>query len=353
MRFSLASLVAILLATTLQAAPRPDVQVVTLQPGENVVTAAAVDDRMKLAYFATAPDKFKYSLEQASATIAVIRLTPFMRKGTLRLKPGENAIYTISIDTRTSEGYFGIYGDPNRDVPSTVAKMRLGNSVYLGAVSLGKGEYGVSSSVLDLRTGNGFFGTLYGTVVGVRLADLSVSSSLGVQKENNAFQCAVLSPDGLMGYFGTATGNILKVTLADMTPAGNLSLLRRGEGFRAAFVPPKSLNRAYFVTGGKPTEVYEIDLPSFNVARSFPLLEGENEAIAAFPSSSGNAAWVVLRTKPCKIVKIDLVDMRRLSAITLSPSYGTPSVATYQRKTGAAIIGFDGTPARLVRVHLK
>ena len=233
-----------------------------LRPGENVVTSAVLDENHGIGYFATAESDFKYSLEQASATLIRINLRHFSRIEDLKLPPGNAPLRAGIINKSGSHAYFGIYGDPNKGTPARV----IGISLILWAVgphvSLGKDDFGVSSGVMDPNENMGYFGTLFGSVVGVHLPDVQLSGSLSLQKEDNAFQCAVVDPQGQFAYFGTSTGNVMKVDLHKFDPIGNITVFRVEKGFRAAAISPAG-DFAYFGTEESPARIARIRLADF------------------------------------------------------------------------------------------
>lgn len=342
-----------------QAAPR--FEQMKLPKGEPYVTSALVDERGGYAYFGIAQAAFRYTLEQASASIVRVRLADFTRADKLTLPAGENPLGAGIIDHAKGFLYFGIYGDPNRALPAKVVKIRLSDFKRVQTLGLGKDEYGVSSAAMDSARRIGYFGTLFGSVASVRLDEMTLVGSLGLQREENAFQCALIDRQGHYGYFGTSTGNIMKIRLSDFTPLGNLTVLRGEKGFRCGVVDPKGAY-AYFGTEGSatqladarsvasPAKIVRIALADFRPDGVLTLEAGETDLLAVFVS--GGVAYFVSAAEPIRIIRVSLAAFKRLDAFTLPAKTGTASCAAFDPIRKTLYIGAGGAPAMILKVSL-
>lgn len=316
------------------------------------VRTAAIDTAGASAYFGVASNDFPYSLEGERGAIVHIDLETFKQAGTIRLKPGENPVSTLLIDPSGRYAYAGVYGDPNRDVVGSVVKVRLSDGGWLGAMPLGKREYGVGSSVQSPGGGLGYFGTLYGTVVGMRLSDLSVAASLGLQRMNNAFSCAVVDHAGEFGYFATTSGAIMKISLKDFTPAATLTALRSDHGFRAALIDSHD-RFAYFLTDESPAKIYRVELASFRLDRTEALAVGQNGVGAAFLDAPKSRLLIVTSESPAAVVEVALPSLDITSIASLPEKAGRITCGVFDRRRQAIVLGAQtSTRAQIVRVPI-
>lgn len=336
------------IGVALQAA---SLQEIRLPAGENVITAAALDEPGDAAYFAAAESDFRYSLETSSATILQVRLSDFSIRRRVVLFAGENPLQAATLDPRRRLAYFGVYGDPHRDVPGQIVQIALDPLERKQALVLPQGEFGVSSGVLDPQGGHGYFGTLFGTVAGLRLPNMELIGSLSLQREDNAFQCAVLDASGKFAYFGTAAGNITKIRLSDFTPVGNITVLRNEPGFRCAFVDSSS-GDAFFGTQGAPAKLIRLSLKDFKPAGALAFSEGQNDLIAGFCPPGQAIAYLVFAGLPAQLVKIQLRPLKILSSLPLPKSIGLARCAVFDARRRAAVLGAGDNPARLIRAPL-
>jgi hypothetical protein len=351
MHFATRLLVGFLVCATTPA-HAADIRQIRLSSNEKVVKCAALDRRHGIAYFGVAPQDFPYTLEGIKGAVVSVRLSDFKRSNVIYLKKGENPTTTAILDHSGNYGFFGIYGDPNHDIPGSIVKLRLNDGHWLGSISLGKGEYGISSAVMDKEGAIGYFGTIFGTVVGVRLSDLTVAASLGLQREDNAFQCGVIDPKGDFGYFGTKTGNVMKIGLRDFTPAGNSTLLRTQTGFRIALLSPTGTS-AYFGTEESPARLFEMDLADLRVTRKLTLDDGENVLVAGFMDASLNRAILVTGSVPATVLTIDLSSLSVLTRQHLPVGLGRATCGVYDPARHAVVLGIQNdNSAELIRVPL-
>ena len=323
-------------------------QALALHPGENVVTAAVYDPIRDVAYFAVADTDFRYSLEMASGTLVRVRLSDFKRTGTLKLRAGENAIHAALLDAAGANGYLGIYGDPNRDVPAQVVHVNLSQWRRVGSAPLGKQEFGISSAIWGTSDGEAYWGTLYGSIVRMNLPSMTATAALSLQRENNAFQCGVTDPDGQTGYFGTASGNVMKIRLSDFLPLGNVSVSQAQAGFRAVVADPSG-RYLYWAAEGMPGRIVRLSLERFQISGILEIPD-EKDFVAAFVGpKSGTASFITGGQNP-SIIEVDLETFQETGRLPLSESDGSAHCGFYSSKEQAVVVGMDGEPAQLVKV---
>ncbi len=327
------------------------IQQLTLHSDEPVVTANVLDPLHGMAYFATSESDFKYSLEQSSAKLVRIQLQNLRRIEELKLKPGDGPLRAGLINRDGSHAYFGVYGDPNRGRPARVLGISLLRWKRGPDISLGEGDFGISSAVMDPDERIAYFGTMFGSVVGVRVPEMQIVGSLALQKEDNGFECAVLDPQGEFGYFGTTSGNIMKIRLNGIGPAGNITASRGGDGFGTADMAPDGQN-AYFGTKGSPSRVTRVEIRAFKASGTLSLEEGENKLLAGIISPDQSYLYVVTGEIPIKVIEVRLLDFQRVRSFVLPAHFGHATSVLPQLFRSHLILAAGERPARILKILL-
>lgn len=319
-----------------------------LRPNENQITSAVLDAERGLAYFGVSEHTFPYSLEQSSAEIVRIRVTPFSRTGTLWLKAGENPLNGALVSSDAQSAYFGIYGDPNRDISASVVEVDLARLARGRVLTFQKNVYGIHSALKDPSGQFGYFGTLYGTVVSVALKEMAIAGSMGISQRDKAFRCGVIDLQGTYAYFGTGTGDIMKTQLSDFSPVGNLTVLRTEEGFGSAVLEPGGKS-ALFATRGTPAQVVRIQLNEMKAEPAVELEANEGAILSIFIDPSRGKAYFVSGGDSPQIIAMGLNPLARVKSYQLPAEIGKIKAAVFDVRRRVFLLGCGSTPARIVR----
>lgn len=330
--------------------PAIEVRELALNSQTERVSAAAIDPENKVALFALATSDFKYTMEGIPTTIVEVRLDNFSLTKSIHLNQGENPVSTIAFSGSGHDAYFGIFGDPNRDVSSSLIRFDLARSTETARLSLGSGAYGIASMVVDSLRGAAYAGTQYGTLVGIQLSSMTVTGSLRLQKEDHSFTCAAIDPAARFAYFATASGNLMKIDLDRFTPAANLSISKRENGFRSAAIDPTG-KFLYLGTQNAPSRVIEVNLESFQRSDSLDLPAGAGDLVVAGFDAATQSVLFGTDGAPSRLFKIGVHPLRIRGQISLPAKEGKISCGVFDSSRHVFYVGLQ-QPTKAVLMRL-
>lgn len=231
----------------------------------------------------------------------------------------------------------------------------------VGALALNRDEGLEGGAVLDAGAGYAYFGSLDGSVVKVRLSDLTRAGALALILDPNDRHvwCGVLDAPAGYAYFGCGWDStfVAKVRLSDFTRVGALPMTDE-EWLPVAAVLDASAGYAYFGTrGGTVVKVRLSDFTRADTLTLNPVEPGVNFGVAVLDASTGYAYFGLWTDDPGTVVKVRLSDFTQVGTLTLGPGKGYCLSGVLDAATGYAYFatGYSSMDpvATVVKVRLS
>jgi fibronectin type III domain protein len=373
MRTSGKVLLILLLTATLSLVQLPTsraltrVGALTLNSGENQLSAATIDSAGGFAYFGTG--------NIVDGLIIKIRLSDFTRVGALNVTSfGENHFRTAVIDPAHGFAYFGtVVGDLIRvrlsdfsrvdalscgSVPSVaidpaggflycvsgtmLVKIRLSDFTQTTTAALNSGDKYTTSLSIDPLAGFGYVGTCCNSttaeVIKFQLSNLARTSALTLNSGENDVNGAAIDPSGGFAYFVTSANTIVKIRLSDFTRNATLSPANIGLG-SIIIDPPHN----YAYVGAANDIVLRVRLSDMTAAGTLTLNSGEGLGAASVYDPTTAFAYLGQYTSPGVVVKIQTATIPASpSGLTATGGAGKVSLSWTAPSTngGAPITGY-------------
>jgi hypothetical protein len=263
-----AATLVILSATTIPPAnAQTEVAILTLNKGQNGISAAAIDATGGYAYFGTTQIHWN-----ESASFIKVSLSNFSIVGTLVLGVNESEVRTVIIDPISGFAYLGVwnaglaFSGPDASI-SKIVKVRLSDLSRVATYQTVSGGY-INSAVIDVKGGFAYFGisslflsAIYppAEIVRIRLSDFAVNSTLPVGLRYDEIPFGLLDDANGFAYFydvswawPNASNRLVKVNLSNFTQVMSVSDyalgLHTNEFLASGIIDPKD-GYAYFGTG--------------------------------------------------------------------------------------------------------
>jgi hypothetical protein len=365
-------------------------QTLTLNEGEDILTAAAFDPQWDIAYFGTYTGKvvqvvwgqglhrgssldlqvqrvncgvidsdstkdFAYFGAGGStpydARIVKVKIGPadwpLALVDTVNLNLNEGFPLSAVIDATKGFAYFGTS-------QGIVVKIRLSDFTRVDTISLNLGnDNELSSAVIDTVNGFAYFGTWEGKIVKIGLSDFTPAGTLTLQSGEKRLLSAIMDTNGF-AYFGTETGIIVKVRLSDFTRVGALFLTNPSMIYAASAVIDADNGFAYFGADMSPGKIAKVSLSDFTYIDALTLSGSENNLRSAVIDSAEGSAYFGTETKPGIVARVRLSDFTRTGALTLNEGedYITSAVFFTNNQFRTALFGTSTYPGRVVAVDL-
>jgi predicted RNA-binding protein with TRAM domain len=233
----------------------------------------------------------------------------------LAFPSGGDGLSSAVIDQPGGFAYFG-----TDTTPGTIVKVRLSDLTQVGTLTLSTGEDSLTSAVIDPDGGFAYFGTdtSPGTIVKVRLSDFSRVDALTLNAGEDSLLSAVIDPGSGFAYFCTYTspGAIVKVRLSDLTRVGVITLGAGEDSIAAAVIDP-SAGFAYFGTDALPGVVVKVRLSDFTRVGTLTLGAGEDHLWCGVIDQAAGFAY--FGTASGMVIKVRLSDLTKAGTLTLDP----------------------------------
>ena len=277
------------------------------------VTVSVIDPSSGFVYFGVA---CLISGCTGPARIVKVRLSDFAPVGTLSLNSTEKDLVSAAIDS-SGFAYFGTYSTPSGMFTSVLVKVRLSDLTQVGSINLN--TYNPDSILID-SNGFGYVAsdTSPVTVVKFRLSDLVTVANMTIgYGQNSGTLPSVIDPIGGFAYYPTEPltsdqpGTIVKVRLSNLTIAGALTLNSGENTFGTSVIDPVN-GLAYFTVSLSccsatplPGEIVKVKLSDLTRVDTLTLDTGEN-SIASVIDSSAGFAYFGTYTNPGKVVMVKI-----------------------------------------------
>lgn len=333
---------------------------ITLNPGESLLSTAAIDPAGGYAYFGTG--------NQGPGSITKIRLSDFTRVSNLNLTSFEHNFVSSVIDPSNGFAYFGalipgdlvrvrlsdftrvdaigspdiqrmaidtvggyIYGGAN----GQITKIRTSDFTQVATTTFLAGDRYIDAVVIDPTSGFGYFGTCCNSttaeVVKFRLSDLARVGAFALQSGENDVLSAVIDPATGFSYFVTSANTIVKVRLSDFSR--NATLAPPYTGLGGGLIDPPH-DYAYFGAAGNT--VLRVRLSDLSVAGALTLNSGEGLGSASVVDPTTSFAYLGQYTSPGIVVKIQTATIPASpSGLTATGGPGKVSLAWAPPSTNA------------------
>jgi len=366
-------------------------QTLTLNEGEDILTAAVFDPHYDIAYFATLTgyvvqvvwgqglhrgSSLDLQVQQircgvvdsdsakSFAYFGAAGSTPYDRSivkvkigpagwplalvDTLHLNLNEGFPWSAVIDAAKGFAYFGTS-------EGIIVKVRLSDFTRVGALTVNLGQDNhLSSAVIDTANGFAYFGSYEGKIVKVRLSDFTLAGTLTLQPGEKHLDSAIIDTTSGFAYFGTETGIIVKVRLSDFTRVGALSLTNPTMIYLVSAVIDADNGFAYFGASMTPGRIAKIRLSDFTYVDTLTLARSEDNLRSAIIDGAEGFAYFGTITKPGIVARIRLSDFTRTGALTLNEGEDTISSALFftSGQFRTALLGTATYPGRVVAVDV-
>jgi hypothetical protein len=247
---------------------RTEVAKLTLNKGENGISAAAIDVNGGYGYFGTSQIHW-----YESASLVKVSLSNFSIVSRLVLGTNESLVRTIVIDPLHGFAYLGVWNGglgsygPTASI-SRIVKVRLSDLNRIATCSaLPAGGY-IESAIMDAKHGFGYFaisslgpwaGYPPAEVVRIRLSDFSVNATLSIGLRDDEIPFGIIDDTNGFAYFydiswayPNAFDRLVKIRLSDFKEVGSVNNTRLGLGkieWLASGVIDLAGTYGYFGTG--------------------------------------------------------------------------------------------------------
>ncbi len=323
---------------------------------EYLAPCAVIDTAGGYAYFGTS---------STPGVVIKIRLSDFMRIGSLQLNSGEDDLRTAVLDSEGGFAYFGTYTSPG-----TVVKVRLYDLTRVDAITLNTGEDLLHTSVIDTSDPDpanhyAYFGTYTspGKIIKICVDPINFSrtDALDLNAGEDLLRSSVIDTAAGYAYFGTYTqpGIVAKINLATFTESDHLDL-DAGEDYLASAVIDTDAGYAYFGTYTAPGIVVKVDLSDFSKDTALTLGSGENYLTAAAIDTEAGYAYFGTYISGAKAIQVHLADLIKTASITLTGTQGGISntgnyiaCALIDPDNNYLYFGTDENPGRVFRVKIS
>jgi hypothetical protein len=366
-------------------------QTLTLNEGEDILTAAVFDPHWDIAYFGTyagevvqvvwgaglrrgssldlqvqhincgvvdsdSTKDFAYFGTSTGNYASIVKVKigpadwPLTLVDTLNLNLNEGFPLSAVIDPANGFAYFGTS-------EGIIVKIRLSDFTRVGTIPLNLGnDNELSSAVIDAVNGFAYFGTWEGKVVRVRLSDFTPAGILTLQPGEKRLLSAIMDTANGFAYFGTETGIIVKVRLSDFTRVGALFLTNPTMIYAASAVIDADNGFAYFGADMSPGGIAKVRLSDFTYIDALTLARSEDNLRSAVIDSAEGFAYFGTDTKPGIVTRVRLSDFTRTGALMLNEGEDSITSAAFftsgQGNFRTALFGTGTYPGRVVAVGL-
>ena len=181
---------------------------------------------------------------------------------------------------------------------------------------------------------------------------MSVFASLGLQREDNAFTTAVIDPAGTFGYFATISGNIIKIRLSDFSPVANLTLLRKEKRVHLRGDRPQWRLCLLWDRGFAGKNCPFVAPYVFRSLASSLLNAGESNLQAGYMDAANDILYFVSAQAPAKLITIQPSSFKRKGVIPLPFTNQTPSCTAMDIPRKTLYFAVDDQPAKINQIRI-